>query len=96
MSRLWAKVIKRQRIVKHEALACEWDNIQPTLITLCKQFDIPAPIWLNKHEKEMSDFRRTAFAKDHFIEDVAFDRLEIEYLADDGVKRKNNDPRNQF
>jgi hypothetical protein len=96
MSRLWVKVIKRQRIVEHDALVCEWQNIKPALTALCKRFDIPAPIWLNKHEAEMNDFRRTAFARDHFIEDVPFDRLELEYLADDSVRRKSDDPRNQF
>ena len=30
------------------------------------------------------------------MEDVPFQKLEIEYLDDTGKKRKSNDPRNQF
>ena len=30
------------------------------------------------------------------MEEVPFQKLEIEFLDDTGVKRRNNDPRNQF
>ena len=30
------------------------------------------------------------------MEEVPFQKLEIEYLDDEGKKRKSNDPRNQF
>jgi len=36
----------------------------------------------------------TAFTRDHFLEDVPFDRLEIEFIDD--ARRKNKDPRNDF
>jgi len=96
MSRLWVKVIKRHRIAAQEAAPCAWEDHKGVLVELCKRFDAPAPIWLSKHEREFDEFRRTAFSKDHFIEDVPFDSLEVEFLADDGVRRKSDDPRNQF
>ena len=96
MSRLWVKLIRNHRIVKHEAVPCAWGEEQQALVELCREFDVPAPMWLNKHEFEFDQFRHTAFTKDHFIEDVSFDRMEIEFLDDDGKKRKSNDPRNQF
>lgn len=30
------------------------------------------------------------------MEDVAFDKLEIEFLDDENKKRRSQDPRNQF
>ena len=96
MSRIWVQVFKHHKIVMQEASPCHTDDIKPTLVEVCKQFDIPAPMWLDKHEREFSEFRRTSFAKDHFIEDVPFDKMEVVYLADDGKTRKSADPRNQF
>ena len=53
-------------------------------------------MWLEKHRREYADFRRTAFLPEHFIEEVPFDKLEIEFLDDTGEKRRSKDPRNQF
>ena len=66
------------------------------LAEVCHDFDIPCPLWLNKHEREFEDFRHTAFLPEHFMEEVPFQKLEIEFLDDTGVKRRSNDPRNQF
>lgn len=96
MSRLWVKLVRNHRIIKHEAVPCAWGDEKTALVELCREFDVPAPMWLNKHENEFEQFRHTAFTKDHFVEDTSFDRMEIEFLDDDGKKRKSNDPRNQF
>ena len=45
---------------------------------------------------EFEQFRHTAFTADHFVEDISFDRMEVEFLEDDGKKRKSDDPRNDF
>lgn len=96
MSRLWARVIRDHRIEKQDTRPCAWGEENEALTELCKEFDIPRPIWLPKHEREYTSFRRTAFSREHFIEEVPFDRLEIEFLDDTGKKRRNSDPRNQF
>ena len=96
MPRLWARIIKRQRIQKDATYECRYEDVEEALTELCREFDIPRPIWLQKHEREYEEFRRTRFLPEHFIEDVSFDRLEIEYLDDDDRSRKSRDPRNQF
>ena len=96
MSRLWVRLVKNHRIVRHEAAPCAWGDEQQALVEMCREMDVPAPMWLGKHEFEFESFRHTAFTKDHFIEDVSFDRMEIEFLDDDGKRRKSSDPRNQF
>ncbi len=96
MSRLWVKLVKHHRMMKNETIECAWGEEQAALVELCREMDVPAPMWLNKHEFEFAEFRHTAFNRDHFVEEVSFDRMEIEFLDDDGKKRKSNDPRNQF
>lgn len=96
MSRLWVKLVKHHRMMKNETVECAWGDQQQALVELCRELDVPAPMWLNKHEFEFEQFRHTAFTKDHFVEEISFDRMEIEFLDDTGKKRKSSDPRNQF
>ena len=96
MSRLWVKLVKHHRMMKNETAECAWGSEQQVLVDMCREMDVPAPMWLNKHEFEFEQFRHTAFTQDHFVEEIPFDRMEIEFLEDDGKKRKSSDPRNQF
>ncbi len=96
MARLWLKVMKENRIRQQEALPCVWGEEKDVLVELCKTLDLPAPIWLSKHESEYARFRRTSFKPEHFIESVEFDAMEIEFLDDTGKRHKSDDPRNQF
>ena len=96
MPRLWAKIIKKHRIERQSTAPCAFSEVEDALTELCHEFDIPRPLWLNKHYREFEEFRRTQFLPEHFMEDVSFQRLDIEFLEDDGKTRKSNDPRNQF
>lgn len=96
MSRLWVRIIRDHRMERQDTCPCEPGEENAALTEMCKRFDIPRPIWLPKHEREYEAFRRTAFTSEHFVEEIPFDRLEIEFLDDSGKKRRSNDPRNQF
>ena len=96
MARLWAKIIIKHRISKQDTMPCVWGGAEEALTELCREFDIPCPIWLGKHEREFDEFRRTVFLPEHFMETVPFDKLEIEFLDDTDRKRRSSDPRNQF
>lgn len=96
MSRLWMRVVTRHKIVKQAEAPCTVPEVLDVLTELCMKNDLPRPMWLNKHESEFGEFRRTAFTKEHFVEDVNFDRLEIEFLEDSGEGRRSKDPRNDF
>ena len=96
MARLWARIIVKHRTAQQATEPCTPDGVEDALTELCRQFDIPCPIWLSKHENEFESFRHTAFLPEHFMEEVPFQRLEIEYLDDTGKKRRSEDPRNQF
>ena len=96
MARLWARIINRHRIERQATLDCAWEEAEDALTEMCREFDIPRPLWLDKHAREFEEFRHTAFLPEHFMEDVPFQKLEIEFLEDDGRSRKSDDPRNQF
>ncbi len=96
MNKLWVKANRRHKIIKNIDAPCEWGKQKDVLREMLRELDYPCPMWLDKHEKEFETFRRTIFRPDHFIEDVPFDELEVEFLDDIGEKRKSRDPRNQF
>ncbi len=96
MTRLWLKTFKDHRINAQSVSECVWGQQSEVLVEMCKQLDLPCPIWLKKHEGEFDRFRRTSFLPEHFVESVDFDKMEIEFLDDSDKKRKSSDPRNQF
>ena len=96
MSRIWVKVIKKNRIDRQQEAACAWGDEREVLAEVAKRMDLPNPIWLSKHANEFETYRRTAFLPDHFIEEVDFQRLELDFLDDTDTKRRSRDPRNDF
>lgn len=96
MARLWGRIISAHRIQLQGTIDCRPEEVDEALTELCRQFDIPRPMWLDKHRREYEAFGRTRFLPEHFMEEVPFQRLEIEYLDDEGRSRSSNDPRNQF
>lgn len=96
MARLWTKIIEKHRISCQMTHPCAWGEQEEALREICRELDVPFPLWLNKHEREFEEFRRTTFLPEHFMEDVRFDKLEIEFLDDEDKKRRSKDPRNQF
>lgn len=96
MARLWARIIVKHRIAQQTTYPCAFEDVEDALTEICREFDIPRPLWLGKHEREFEEFRHTSFLPEHFMEDVSFQKMEIEYLDDENQKRRSNDPRNQF
>ena len=53
------------------------DRLENCLLSLCKDADIPTPMWLSKNTAELGMFNKTNFFAEQFPEAVKFDRLEI-------------------
>lgn len=51
---------------------------------ICAKLDISVPVWLKKHDLEFSQFKYVTFYPQDFVDEVDFDKLEIE-LIDDGI-----------
>lgn len=96
MARLWAKIIAKHRIQGQAIVDADFGDVKDALTRLCAKLDVPRPMWLPKHAREYESFRRTAFLPEHFIEEVPFQKLEIEFLDDETAPRRSKDPRNAF
>ena len=88
MFRLWAKEFKNNRMlrdmtVEDDSAETRTHKVFNALDTVCYEFDLPKPIWL---ESNISDFKRGAraqFYQDSFIETIPFDYLEIQIIEED-------------
>lgn len=92
--RLWGRVMKGQKIIKQHTVPCDPADFSEALEELCRFFDVQRPLWLGKHSREMEQFSHTSFNKDHFIERIAFTRLEVELiLPEEDRPARPRDPR---
>jgi hypothetical protein len=54
-------------------------QLENALVLLCKELDIPIPLWLKKNTHEFAAFHQTLFFSDQFNEKVKFDRFQIKW-----------------
>lgn len=92
MFKLWAKKIKDNKIIasliiKNKENISSSEKTEKCLKEICQKFDLSVPLWLEKHDMEFSQFKYVTFYQDDFIDDIDFDKFEIE-LIDDGSERK--------
>ena len=52
-------------------------RLERALVELCRQMDIPVPMWMKKNTHEFAAFRQTIFFKEQYTENVRFDRFQI-------------------
>jgi len=88
MLRLWGKIIKNNKIKIHEEAICNEDiefqqQLKKCIIEICNKFDIQKPYWLPKNLEEFNRISKTSFSQDNFIEEIDFDRFEIEIIEEE-------------
>ena len=81
--------IMKERFVIFETMTEDFESQKPLvdrlelcLRIICKEFDVSVPLWLDRNTSEFACFRRTNFTPEQFIDQVKFDRLEIEVVLD--------------
>lgn len=82
MIRLWAKILKDQKICKsyiYESI----DKFSPDTFFLhmqkiCHTLDISTPVILKSHIQNLINFNTVSFLPRDFVEVVSFDKLVIE------------------
>lgn len=86
MIRLWGKIIKDNKIIfeceseyKYDDLEYQ-EELKYCIQIVCAELDIQKPYWLNTNLKEYNRYKKTSFTQDNFIEEIDFDRFEIEIL----------------
>lgn len=88
MFRLWAKIFKDNRMIKDTVVA---DNSEDTrthkifraLDSICYEFDLGKPIWLDATVKDFKRHDKTRFTQDNFMEQIEFDYMEIHVIEED-------------
>ena len=93
---LWVKTIEHHRIGRQTTVPCGREDPRDALLQACHELDLSEPMWLDKNQREWEEFGSTRFLPDAFVEQVAFQRLEIEYIDPEAPKKKSTDPRNAF
>lgn len=91
MYKLWARKIKSNKIINSMVVKNKEDisldeKRDKCLKEICQKLDISVPIWLKKHEFEFSQFKYVIFNSQDFIDEIDFDKLEVE-LLDDGKNK---------
>lgn len=87
MYKLWAKKIKHNKIISSITVKNNEDisfseKRDKCIKEICQKFDLSVPLWLEKHRIEFSEFKYITFYEDDFIDDIDFDKLEIELIDD--------------
>ena len=88
MFRLWGKVFKDTHMLKDYVYEDNSDltrtkKIFKAIDTLCLEFDLSNPIWLDSNINNFKKISKTRFTQDNFIEPIDFDYFEIHVIEED-------------
>lgn len=89
MFRLWGKIFTDNRMqrditVENEDLTLNRTRkIYDAIDTICYEFDLSKPIWLDSNIKDFKRHDKTRFTQDNFIDQIEFDYLEIHVIEED-------------
>lgn len=87
MFRLWGKIWKDNRMIRDTVAEEESEDTRThkifrALDQICYEFDLGKPIWLDTNISEFKRHSKTRFYQDSFMEEIAFDYLEIQVLEE--------------
>ena len=55
-------------------------ELEECFVILCKEMEVPVPMWLSKNTHEFAVFRQTIFFAEQFNQKVGFDRFQIKLM----------------
>ncbi len=86
---MWAKIFKDNRMLCDTVIENEDANLNRTrkvynaLDSVCYQFDLSRPVWLDKNITEFKRCSKVRFHQDNFIDQIDFDYLELQVIEED-------------
>lgn len=88
MFRLWAKIIKDNRLLKDTVIADDSNDTRTHKVfnaidKICYEFDLGKPVWLDVTISDFQKHAKTRFYQDNFVEHIEFDYLEIQVIEED-------------
>lgn len=88
MFRIWGKLFKDNHLLKDVTICDDSTNTRTTKVfaaldSICIEFDLGKPIWLDSNIREFQRHAKTRFLQDSFIEEIEFDYLEFHVIEED-------------
>ena len=88
MFRMWGKIMKDNHLVR-DTVACISDYslsrtqmVFDSLDSICYEFDLSKPIWLDSTINEFKRHAKARFYQDNFVDEIDFDYLEIQIIEE--------------
>ena len=82
MIRIWAKVMKKDKIVKQYMLEKEgqmdYSEFYDHVHEICDKLDLSTPVVVKTHLFNYAKYNNVRFTKDDFVESIDFDKLILE------------------
>lgn len=88
MFRLWGKIYKENRLIMDTVISDSSDDTRThkifhALESICYEFDLSKPIWLDSTIRDFQKHDKARFYQDNFIDSIDFDYLEIQVIEED-------------
>ncbi len=86
--RIWFKIWKdnhqlQDTVITDDTADTRTHKVFRALEEACYQFDLGKPIWLDSTVNEFKRHSKARFTQDNFVEQIAFDHLEIHVIEED-------------
>ena len=86
--RIWFKEMKGTHMIQDLVITDDSDDTRThkvfsALEEACYELGLARPIWLDQAVKEFKAHAKTRFTRDAFVEELAFDYLEMQVLEED-------------
>ena len=82
MIRIWAKVLKKDKIIKQYMLerntAMDYSEFFDYLREICENLDITTPVLIKTHLFNYAKYNNVRFTSSDFVEPINFDKLVLE------------------
>ena len=87
MFRLRGKIFKDNRLIKDTVICDDSEDTRThkifhALDSICYEFDLSKPIWLDSTIHEFQKHDKARFYQDSFIDSIDFDYLEIHVIEE--------------
>ncbi len=89
MAGIWIRLVRKNKIYRDVSVECAREDWREAMDRGMEKLDAARPLVLPKHERDWEEFSQTRFLKEHFMEDVPFDRMEVEWIDPEAKKKIN-------
>ena len=82
MIRIWAKVMKKDKIIKQYMLerteTMDYSEFFSYLQEICENLDVATPVLIKTHLFNYAKYNNVRFTQSDFVETIDFDKLVLE------------------